>query len=150
MPVLIDSFGGQVYSLWSMVDTIRSSPVPVATIITGKAMSCGCFLGTYGAEGMRFASPEATIMMHDVSNGTWGKVEEIKADVKEAERLQNRLFVAGARNCGKADNYFLDLMDKHKHADVYMDVEEAKKHNLINHIRVPNFKVNVSVDYVFE
>lgn len=150
VPVVVDSFGGQVYSLLSMIDTIKSSPVPVATITTGKAMSCGQMLLTFGTEGLRFASPEATIMMHDVSSMAWGKIEEIKSDVKEAERLQVKLFTMVARNCGKADNYFLDLMDAKKHAEVYMDAEECKKHNIINHIRLPKFNVNVAVDYSFE
>ena len=33
VPVVIDSYGGQVYSLMSMISTIRSSPLP---IVTGK------------------------------------------------------------------------------------------------------------------
>ena len=41
IPVVIDSYGGQVYSLLSMIGTIKASPVPcVATVLTGKAMSC--------------------------------------------------------------------------------------------------------------
>ena len=41
IPVIIDSYGGQAYSLLSMISTIKSSTVPVATIVRGKAMSCG-------------------------------------------------------------------------------------------------------------
>lgn len=149
IPVIIDSYGGQVYSLLSMVDTIRSSPVPVATIATGKAMSCGIFLLTFGAEGLRFMSPTATGMMHDISTGTYGKIEEIKADLNEANRLQELLFTMVARNCGKADNYFIDLMDKHHRADVFMNAETCKMHNIVQHIRVPTFNVSVSVDYNF-
>jgi ATP-dependent Clp protease protease subunit len=150
IPIVIDSFGGGVYSLLSMIDTIKSSPVPVATIATGKAMSCGQMLLSFGAEGLRFASPTATVMMHDVSTGVHGKIEEVKADVKEGERLHRLIFTMVARNCGKPDNYFLDMMDKNHHADVYMDAEECKKHNLIQHIRVPKFVVNAVVDYKFE
>jgi ATP-dependent Clp protease, protease subunit len=150
IPIVIDSFGGVVYSLLSMIDTIKSSPVPVATIATGKTMSCGQFLLTFGTEGLRFMAPTATVMMHDVSGGTYGKIEEIKADVKEAERLHRTIFTMCARNCGKPDNYFLDMMEKNHHADVFLDAEECKKHNIIQHIRVPNFSVDVSVKYSFE
>jgi ATP-dependent Clp endopeptidase proteolytic subunit ClpP len=150
VPILIDSPGGVVYSFWSMVDTIRSSPVPVATIADGAAGSCGCMLLSFGTEGLRFAGPNATMMMHDAANGGWGKVNEVKASSKECERLNIRLFTAVARNCGKPDNYFLDMMHEHHNADVYMDAEEAKKHNLVNHIRLPSFKVDVKVEYKFE
>ena len=43
VPVVIDSYGGQVYSLMSMISDIRHSKIPVATIVQGKAMSCGPF-----------------------------------------------------------------------------------------------------------
>ena len=40
IPIEIDSYGGEVYSLLKMIDVIKSSTVPVATICMGKAMSC--------------------------------------------------------------------------------------------------------------
>ena len=33
IPVIIDSFGGQVYSLMSMISSIKSATIPVATIV---------------------------------------------------------------------------------------------------------------------
>ena len=48
IPIIIDSYGGQVYSLMSMIGSINSSELPVATIIEGKAMSCGAILFTSG------------------------------------------------------------------------------------------------------
>ena len=39
IPVVIDSYGGQVYSLMSMIAAIRASELPVATNVEGKAMS---------------------------------------------------------------------------------------------------------------
>ena len=92
IPVVIDSFGGQVYSLMSMISAIKHSELPVATIVEGKAMSCGAVLMTFGEEGMRFADPDATIMIHDVSSGGHGKIEELKADlarVKEEHQYDN-------------------------------------------------------------
>ena len=44
IPVVIDSYGGQVYSLMSMISAIRASELPVSTIVEGKAMSCGVVL----------------------------------------------------------------------------------------------------------
>ena len=87
IPVVIDSYGGQVYSLMSMIGAIKHSEIPVATIVEGKAMSCGAVLFTFGEEGMRFMDPNATVMIHDVSSMDWGKVEELKAGAKEADRL---------------------------------------------------------------
>ena len=150
IPVVIDSYGGQVYSLMTMISAIKHAELPVATIVEGKAMSCGAVLLSFGEEGMRFADPDATVMIHDVSSGSWGKIEELKADVKEAERLDDKIYTMMARNCGKKDDYFKKKVFTRKHADWFMDASEAKKHGLVNHLRVPKIHVDVSVDIDFE
>jgi ATP-dependent Clp protease protease subunit len=150
IPIVIDSYGGQVYSLMSMISAIRSAELPVATIIEGKAMSCGAILFSFGDEGRRFMDPHATLMIHDVSSGMLGKIEELKADVKEAERLNDIVYKMMAQNCGKADNYFTKMVDKKKHADWYIDAEEAKKHNLANYLRVPKLTIDIEVNIGFE
>ena len=150
VPVIIDSYGGQVYSLMSMIGAIKASKVPVATVVEGKAMSCGAILFSFGAEGMRYMDPDATLMIHDVSSGTYGKVEEIKADVREAERLNKKVYEMMAKNCGKEPSYFLDLVHSKGHADWYLDVEEAKRHGLVNHARLPVLTATVDVKYGLE
>ena len=150
IPVIIDSYGGQVYSLMSMISAIRSSELPIATIVEGKAMSCGAVLLSFGEDGLRFADPDATVMIHDVSSGGHGKIEELKADVKEAERLDEKIFTMMSRNCGKKDDYFKKKVFNKKHADWFMDAQEAKKHGLVNHLRVPKLNIKVNVDIDFE
>ena len=145
IPVIIDSYGGQVYSLMSMISAIKHAELPVATIVEGKAMSCGAVLLTFGETGLRFADPNATIMIHDVSSGGWGKIEELKADVKEAERLDTKIYTMMARNCGKKDDYFKKKVFSKKHADWFMDADEAKKHGIVNQIRVPKLSISVDV-----
>ena len=78
IPVVIDSYGGQVYSLMSMIASIKSSDLPIMTVIEGKAMSCGAILFSFGSEGMRYMDKNSTLMIHDVSSGAFGKVEEME------------------------------------------------------------------------
>ena len=150
IPVIIDSYGGQVYSLMAMISAIRHSDLPIATIVEGKAMSCGAILFSYGEDGLRFMDPDATIMIHDVSSMEWGKVEEMKAGAAEADRLNTKIYTMMARNCGKKDDYFMRLVDKKKHADWFLDAEEAKKHGLANQLRIPKMTIDVSVDIELE
>ena len=149
VPVVIDSYGGQVYSLLSMVANIKSSKIPVATIVQGKAMSCGALLFSYGAFGHRYMDKHATLMIHDVSTGAHGKVEEIKADAKESDRLNQWLYREMATNCGKEEEYFLKLIHERSHADWYLDATEAQSHGLANHLRVPDLKLKIDVEYSF-
>jgi len=150
IPVTIDSFGGGVYSLMSMIANIRSSRIPVATIVEGKAMSCGALLFSFGAPGYRFMDKHATVMIHDVSSGARGKIEEIKADAKEGDRLNQTLYREMAANCGKDPEFFLRQIHDRSHADWYLDAEECQGIGLANHLRVPDLRVKISVDYSFE
>mgnify|MGYP005811697361 FL=1 len=150
IPIVIDSYGGQVYSLMSMISSIRHSELPVATIIEGKAMSCGAILFSFGADGMRFMDADATLMIHDVSSGMWGKIEEIKASAAEAERLNQKIYRMMATNCGNPEEYFLEMIHDRGHTDWFLDAAEAKKHNLANEIRVPKFNILANVAINFE
>jgi len=149
IPIVIDSYGGQVYSLMSMIASIKSSELPIATIIEGKAMSCGAVLFTFGEEGMRYMDPDATLMIHDVSSAQWGKVEEIKASAAETERLNKKIYTMMARNCGHDDEFFLDEVHKRGRADWYIEAKEAKKLKIANNIRIPKLDVDINVEFKF-
>ena len=146
IPIVIDSYGGQVYSLMAMISSIRAAEIPIATIVEGKAMSCGAVLFTFGEQGLRFMDPDATVMIHDVSSMDFGKVEELKAGAAEADRLNEKIYTMMARNCGKKDDYFMKIVDKKKHADWFLDAEEAKKHGMANQLRIPRLTINVDVE----
>lgn len=150
IPVVIDSYGGQVYSLMAMISSIKHAELPIATIVEGKAMSCGAILFSFGNEGLRFMDPNATLMVHDVSSAEMGKVEEVKAGAAESERLNAVIYKMMARNCGKKDDYFLKIVDQKKHADWFLDAEEALKHGIANQLRVPKLSIDVSVSIEFE
>ena len=150
IPIVIDSYGGQVYSLMSMIAAINAAERPVATIIEGKAMSCGAVLFSFGEEGLRFMDPDATLMIHDVSSMDFGKIEELKAGAAEADRLNTKIYTMMARNCGKKDDHFMKIVDKKKHADWFIDAQEAKKHNLANQLRLPKLDIKIRVDIELE
>ena len=150
IPVVIDSYGGEAYSLLSMIGTIKSSKIPIATIVKGKAMSCGALFASFGEEGLRFMDKDAVLMVHDVSTMAFGKVEELKADARESDRLNKKLYTMMARNCGKPDDYFLNLIHDKGHADWFMEAEEAKEHNIVQQLRVPTLKGIVTVDFKLE
>ena len=150
LPVIIDSYGGQVYSLMSMISDIEHSRIPVATIVQGKAMSCGAILFSFGVDGMRYMDPDATVMIHDVSSMGWGKVEEIKADAKEVERLNQKIYRMMAKNCGHHEEYFLDIVHEKGHADWFLDAKEAKRHKLASKLKVPEMKIGVKVEFEFK
>ena len=137
IPIIIDSYGGEIYSLISMIDLIKSSRVPVATIAIGKAMSCGADLLCSGTKGMRYASPMCSILVHQSTDYAGGKLSDLKVSVKETERIDQMIFDMLDRNCGSTKGYLQQILKDNMNTDIYMTAEEAKKHGLIDHIRVP-------------
>ena len=93
--------------------------------------------------------PDATLMIHDVSSMGWGKVEEIKADAEEVERLNQKIYRMMATNCSQPEEYFLDLVHEKGHADWFLDAEECRSHNMANHLRVPSLKISAEIKFKF-
>jgi ATP-dependent Clp protease protease subunit len=146
IPVIIDSFGGSAYGALGMISSIENSRKPVATIVTSKIMSAGTLLFAFGTDGYRFMDPNAQIMIHDIASSAWGKIEDMKVDVKHTEHLNTMLYRRMAKHLGKNSEYFLDLLAQHKHVDIFMTAKEAKKHNITNHLRVPTFDISIKLE----
>jgi len=145
VPVVIDSYGGQVYSLLAMIDIIKNCPKTVVTIVSGKAMSCGAILLGFGAEGYRFASPTSTIMIHEVSDRFWGKNVDIQNEAKEIERLNKLLFHMLDQNTGNKKGFWYNLVQNNGHSDLFLTASQAKKHKLATQIGVPYIETRVEV-----
>jgi len=113
-------------------------------------MSAGAVLLAMGTEGYRFSAPNATILLHDVSSGTQGKINDMKIEVAEADRLNNLLFTLMARSVGKPPKFFLDMLANTAHVDLYMTAVKAKSLNIVNHTRLPSIKLKVKTEMVLE
>ena len=149
IPVVIDSYGGQVYSLLRMIDCIDASSVPVATIVEGKAMSCGVILAACGAEGQRYIGSNATLMVHDVSSGSFGKNSEIQASAEETNRLNNKIYQLLSDNTGNSVKWFHKKIMERGRADWFLEPEEAVKLGFSDQVGIPSLEVNMEVSYKF-
>jgi ATP-dependent protease ClpP protease subunit len=132
-----------------MISSILNSKLPVATIVAGKAMSCGAILFAFGTEGFRFMDPHATLMIHDAYQGIHGKVQDLKIDVKHLEATNKSLYKRMAEHLGHSADYFTNLIRKNKHVDWFLDAKEAKRHKLANHLRIPSMESTINVGYIF-
>lgn len=151
IPIMIHSGGGSVYGLNSMISAIEHSHVPVATIVTGTAQSAAAMLFGFGDEGYRFMDPHAHLMIHQVaSEGYYSKLDDQKIDVKHTQQLNDSVFIRLAKHLGHPDRYLLDLIRKKKNTDVYLNATTAQRLRFANHLHVPSFHINVSMDCQFK
>jgi ATP-dependent Clp protease protease subunit len=85
--LIINSYGGEVYSGLALIDVIDNSKTPIHTICHGAAMSMG--LVVYVAGHYRAASKYSTFMYHEASYPTEGKIVYHKQELTETERVDN-------------------------------------------------------------
>jgi ATP-dependent Clp protease protease subunit len=137
IPVFINSYGGEVYSLIAKRDIVKSSQKSVATICMGKAMSCGAALLAAGTKGLRFATPDSRILIHQVSSVAMGKASDIKEDAAQIQAL-NEMFLRNlAEDTGNSVAKLKQEIRNRDNADWILTAEEAKKWGIIDHIDVP-------------
>ncbi len=87
--LLCDTYGGYLYQCYGLLSVMEKSKIPVHTIVTGCAMSCGFMIAITGHK--RFAYDKSTFMYHQLSSGAFGKLKEMEEDVMEGKRLQKIL-----------------------------------------------------------
>lgn len=85
----INSHGGYVDDMWSLIDIILSSKTPIYTYCTGYAMSAGFQIFLAGHK--RFISKHVKLLYHQVSGCNWGKYMDMKQDIINIERDQKEI-----------------------------------------------------------
>ena len=87
----INSPGGVVTAGLSIYDTMQFIRPKVTTMCIGQAASMGSFLLTAGEKGMRFALPNARIMLHQPSGGFQGQASDIQRHAEDILKIKRRL-----------------------------------------------------------
>ena len=87
----INSPGGLVTAGLAIYDTMQYIRPDVSTVCVGQAASMGSLLLAAGAEGKRYALPNARIMVHQPSGGAQGQATDIEIQAREILSLRARL-----------------------------------------------------------
>ena len=134
--IYIDSYGGYVDALAKMIETLDEIPNPIVTCCMGKAMSCGAMLLSHGD--VRFLGKHSRVMVHEVSSGTIGNVQDMKDDVKETVRLNEYFMGLLAKNCGFKNYEELRAVIKEQDGrERYLVGEDALKFGIVDAIGLP-------------
>ncbi|HEX8762301.1 MAG TPA: ATP-dependent Clp protease proteolytic subunit [Candidatus Saccharimonadales bacterium] len=126
----INSPGGSVYDALAVYDTMQYISNDVQTVGIGMQASAAAFLLSSGAKGKRFLLPNATVMIHQPSSGTRGKVTDQEIDLKESLRVKYLLEEIMAKNTGQKPERIHEDMER----DRWMTAVEAKKYGLVDGI----------------
>lgn len=142
--IYIDSYGGYVDALAKMIETLDEIPNPIVTCCMGKAMSCGAMLLAHGD--VRFLGKHSRVMIHEISSGTVGNVQDMKDDVNETVRLNEHFMGLLAKDCGfKNYEELRSVLKDQDGRDRYLVGEEAMKFGIVDAIGLP--KINARTTY---
>ena len=126
----ISSRGGEVTEALSFIDYIRLMKTPVWTYAIGKTMSAGLLMLIAGDR--RFATLNATVLLHQLSGGIFGTYQKILDEVEEMERTHdiiNDLIMLYTN----IDEKLLREIEE-KNYDYYMSAEQALEFGIIDEI----------------
>ncbi|MGB4966758.1 MAG: ATP-dependent Clp protease proteolytic subunit [Candidatus Saccharimonadales bacterium] len=126
----INSPGGSVYDALAIYDTMQYITNEVHTVGIGVQASAAAFLLSSGAKGKRFLLPHSTVMIHQPSSGTRGKVTDQEIDLRESLRIKKLLEEIMAANTGQK----LDRIHEDMERDRWMTAEESLKYGLVDQI----------------
>ncbi len=126
----INSPGGSVYDALAIYDTIQYVKNDIQTFGIGVQASAAAFLLSSGAKGKRFILPNATVMIHQPSSGTRGKVTDQEIDLRESLRVKKLLESIMAKNTGQKPARIHEDMER----DRWMDAGEAKDYGLVDEV----------------
>ena len=127
----INSPGGIVTSGLAIYDTMQYIRPDVATICIGQAASMGSLLLCAGETGMRFALPNARIMVHQPSGGFQGQASDIQRHAEDILRIKKRLNEIYVRHTGQSYERIEQTLDR----DHFMSAEEAKAFGIVDHVQ---------------
>ena len=130
LTLMINSPGGRIDSCLTLIDAMNTSDIPVDTMASGLAASCGIL--TLMAGDNRFASKTAQIMSHQYAAGSSGKEHELYGRIKSWEHTSEWM-VDHYKHCTGLSEKVIrkDLLGP---TDVWMTAQEAKGFNIIDQV----------------
>ena len=129
----INSPGGSVTDGMAIFDTMRYIKPKIRTVCLGMAASMGAFLLMAGEPGMRYALPNAEVMIHQPSGGASGQASDIAIHAEQILRIRQNLNEILAKNTGKS----IDVIERDVERDHFMTAQQALEYGLIDEIIAP-------------
>uniref|UniRef100_A0A6C0BF19 Protease n=1 Tax=viral metagenome TaxID=1070528 RepID=A0A6C0BF19_9ZZZZ len=124
----LTTYGGLVYAAFSVIACIKSSKIPVHTIIDGYAASAGTLISVCGAR--RYIHRHSSMMIHELSAGMWGRMSVMEERMEDLKKMMDKLKEIYTTHT-KLTNKKLDKILK-KDSDWYAD--ECLANGLVDEI----------------
>jgi len=137
--LVVNSYGGYIEPMFGFVDALKAMDNKLITVAFGVAMSAGSALLSLGAE--RYMTNTSSVMIHEVSGGTYGTVSEQKDGIERSEALQSKLFDLLSENTKMSGQ---ELLEHVEGKNWYLNTNEALELGIITGIMDESNNTNFS------
>ncbi len=124
----INSYGGSVFAGLAALDYIKSSKIPVHTIIDGCAASAATLMSCVGAH--RMMHRNSCMLVHQLSGALWGKFQEMEDDFENSKMLMDKIKNIYSQHT-KIPKREMDKILKH---DLWWEAEKCLQYGLVDEI----------------
>jgi ATP-dependent Clp protease protease subunit len=114
----------------AIYDTMQFIRPAVSTLCVGQAASMGSLLLASGAKDMRFALPNARVMVHQPSGGFQGQASDIMIHAQEILNIRKRLNEIYVKHTGQAIKKIEEALER----DQFFTAETAREFGLIDKV----------------
>ncbi|MEZ5787130.1 MAG: ATP-dependent Clp protease proteolytic subunit [Xanthobacteraceae bacterium] len=126
----INSPGGVVTAGLAIYDTMQFIRPAVSTLCVGQAASMGSLLLAAGEKDMRFALPNARIMVHQPSGGFQGQASDIMIHAQEILNLRKRLNEIYVKHTSQPIKKIEEALER----DMFFTADAAKDFGLVDKV----------------
>ncbi len=126
----INSPGGVVTSGMAIYDTMQFIKPAVSTLCIGQAASMGSLLLCAGEKDLRFATPNARVMVHQPSGGFQGQASDIERHAQDILKMKKRLNETYVKHTGQDYETIENTLDR----DHFMTADESLEFGLIDKV----------------
>lgn len=128
--IYINSPGGDIISLFAIIDTMNFIKADVQTICIGQAASAAAVILACGTKGKRFLLPHSRVLIHQPHGGAQGQSADIEIQAKEIVRMRRILEEILAERTGQP----IDKIAKDTDRDYIMEAYEAKEYGIVDDV----------------
>ena len=128
--VYIQSPGGVISAGLAIYDTMQLIRPNVSTICVGMAASMATVLLCSGANGKRYALPNATMHMHQAMGGAQGQASDIVIAAREISRQQDIIKDILVKHTGQS----LEKVTHDTDRDFYLSAQQAVEYGLVDEV----------------
>tara|TARA_R110002110_G_scaffold275157_1_gene490356 strand:- start:9 stop:662 length:654 start_codon:yes stop_codon:yes gene_type:complete len=130
----ISTWGGSVVDMFAVYDVMNmmQRECEVRTFGFGKVMSAGVVLLAGGTKGERYIGANCRLMIHGVSSGQQGNIDELKNELAEAKWAQKQYIQALAKDSKMSQKEIRDLFAKN--TNIYFSAKQAIQYGIADHI----------------